>query len=222
LLIIYLCIKTSFECTCIRRFSLSLRNKFTRTTTSSTPSVHSDQPRRSNIETLAALRNPTVSQNSRSAFRNITRQLNQHERNIWFTDAYSKSTPPPPTYEESQQNIISNKSLSIHSANVNNAFSIENIHNQAELHPMPVFQNYRYLSLTTSPSTRAQLNRLSNLSRRLLDENQISMDMPSHLVRQGTLNINNDEVPPDYETVVKNVPDISSISHQASSIEMLI
>jgi hypothetical protein len=48
------------------------------------------------------------------------------------------------------------------------------------------------------------------------------MDMPSHLVRQGTLNINNDEVPPDYETVVKNVPDISSISHQASSIEMLI
>lgn len=223
-LIIFLCIKNSFQCESLRRATQRLTNKF-RFNTNTVVNQSCNQPR-SNIETLAALRNPTVSRQSRSAFRNISNHFNS-DRNVWFTSNKQTVTPPPPTYEESQNTIIRVKtSRNLHklhsmplsqSASINNAFSIETVNEEI---PTALFPTYRCLALSTSPSTRATLQRLSNLSKQLLQENRFNEETTSALVRVGTLNINNDEIPPDYETVVKSTRNVNEA--QISTTEILI
>jgi hypothetical protein len=222
LLIIYMCVN-SFE---LRRFFQSIREKLFNN--SSQSSFNNNMQRRNNIETLNALRNPNISSSSRSAFRRISNQLNASDRNIWFTGRanYTKQTqlPPPPTYEETIESIRASKTDIVHklhtvpvtqSASVNNAFSIENINSQES---SPVFPTYRCLALTTSPSTRAQLQRLRNMSIRLLQENRFNEETTRALARVGTLQLNNDEVPPSYETVIKSTQNLN----QSYSNEVLI
>ena len=217
ILIIYLCIKSSFQCSTLRNFIQTLRNKlFKNSSTNNQP--RSCNPNRSNLETLAALRNPSVSRASRSAFRSSS----MNDRNIWFIGSfYSKSTPPPPSYEESQKIVRHTKLHTVplnQSASINNAFSIESINENS---PSAIFPSYRCIALSTSPNTRATIQRLGHLSRQLLQENGYTDSSNSNFVRVGTLNINNDEVPPDYETAIRSSQNLNTDS-QISSVEILI
>lgn len=224
ILIIVLCVKNRVRCRSFRNLVLSCRNKLFKNS-SQQQSQHQhiiSNPNRSNLETLNALRNPTVSRASRSAFRSS----NLSERNIWFIGNFSsKATPPPPSYEESQKFANRSSLTKLHSnplnqsANINNAFSFESINENSS--PSAVFPSYRYIALSTSPNTRATIQRLSNLSRQLLQENGYTQANTSNFVRVGTLNINNDEVPPDYESVIKSCQNINQET-QVSSVEILI
>lgn len=188
-LIIYLCAKTSFRCKFIR-------NIFSRETNSSQPS------RSGSIMSTLSNRNSTD---------------NSTTQNVWSTDV-SKFPRPPPTYEESQLNKSATvtrvirayprkiSSLPLNqSANVNSAFSMEQLDEtvsniQHSTLGSSLFPTYRCVSLTTSPPARNTLQRLSALSRQLLEENGITEPIVANDVFQSTAN--NDEIPPPYESVI--------------------
>ena len=134
---------------------------------------------------------------------------------VWFTDI-SKTTRPPPTYEESQTQIYSVRNLVkpvpinpiIRTYPIQNgAFLVDNevrvanvIEDPAENHEPTstvLFPSYRCISLTSSPTARANLQRLGDLSRQLLEQHRATP-----FSRVGSLNIHNDEVPPAYDSIV--------------------
>jgi hypothetical protein len=154
--------------------------------------------------------------------------------------------PPPPSYDESQQHVsltgyshkqrpcYPRKFLSVSAirrpeqtsaANttasiVNNAFSMENVCENYNIdhqeRSSTVFPSYRCIALTTSPSTRATLSRLGDLSRQLLREQQAeeSNDFDIISANIATMASFLDEVPPPYEAVITNVAEPAQTSNR--------
>lgn len=198
-LILFLCARTSFKCKYLRKM-------FNRNQTSLQPTTRLNRTM-SNLSTLSSI--------NRSAF--TINPIPFQPQSVWSTDN-SKFARPPPTYEESQTTKSSKFTRVIRtyprkmthvpivvqsnqSANVNDAFSMENITEPVRLTRTVnrnVFPSYRCLSLTTSPSTRSGIQRLNSISAHLAGENCTNEQiLQADLFTQVV-----DEVPPSYDSVI--------------------
>ena len=159
---------------------------------------------------------------------------------------YSRNMPPPPpSYDESQHHVtiagfkprpsyprkylsvsaIRRPEQTLAAANtsasiVNNAFSMENISENYNIdhqeRSATVFPSYRCIALTTSPSTRATLSRLGDLSRQLLREQQAEESNDLDIISANIATMANflDEVPPPYEAVITNEVEPAQTSYR--------
>lgn len=211
ILIIYLCLRSSVECHPLRKCLRSLRKSvFKKHTPSNASRLSYD---RSIIPTTAMDLSTPVNRSFFSYVNNFTHASPSRQGQVWFTDV-SKTTRPPPSYEESQtytvRNIVKpipvNPSRTIQLKNQANEVAIENSAFE-NIEPCNVFPAYRCLTLTSSPNNRASLNRLGDLSRQLLAESavfEVCSD-DGGFSRVGSITVQNDEVPPAYDAVFGNV-----------------
>lgn len=188
ILIIYLCLRGTVECTKIRDFFHFIRLKIF-------PRILNESAR------LTYGRSMNLSDPIDRSFiyrvNNYT--LPNHQSQIWFTDI-SKNVAPPPTYDESQFHTLHHaiKPKPIIPATAHTPSSVTHINDIQET----VFPNIRCLTLTSSDEARSTLNRLGNLSHNLLVQNAISREIIHSNFRSSRLT--NDEVPPAYETIVSD------------------
>ncbi len=204
-LIIFICIRGSFECTPLRKCIRSLRKKIFKRTLSNASRLSYD---RSIIPTSAMDLSTPI---NRSFFTHIDNYVSSErtEDQVWFTNINPSkpATRPPPSYEESQTYTVRNLIKPVPINPVVRSYPHKESTTIASAVSEPqasnVFPTYRCITLTSSANTRASLDRLSQLSRQLLDENTIDLDTP--FTRTGTLNIHNDEVPPAYDSIIGNI-----------------
>lgn len=203
ILIIYLCLRGTFECNKIRHFFRIIRLKIFKQRFSESARLSYG---RSIITPHAMDLSAPIDRSFISRINNYT--LSNQNRHIWFTDI-SKSVPPPPTYDESQSLTIHHviKPKPINPASV---YPKSNSTDITDVQQSVVFPNIRCLTLTSSPGTRSSLNRLGNLSRQLLDQNMMGYGLEiNEFTRIGASNLPNDEVPPAYDTIISNNVDQS-------------
>lgn len=199
MLIIFICVRGSIECAPFRKCILSFRRTFFKRQPNENSRLSYD---RSILPPTAMDLSSPINRSFFDRVNNFTHSSPERSGQVWFTDI--SKTRPPPTYEESQTYTVRNliKPVPINpiitrtypqnktatNITLENEFSNEQT--------APLFPSYRCLTLTSSPSVRSNLNRLGDLSRQLLEENVFSFS------RMGSLNINNDEVPPAYDSII--------------------